>query len=108
MAELAARVAMATDAKNARVEHGAGRRRTEAILQGACSPRTFGHARDVADFWLDRTAREAGVTKKESQYDYELVKDSRLVRVKGKVRSRDWTPTSGGSSTQPRPRTSSS
>jgi len=84
MGELAAAKRDANNAKNARVSTVRADDELKRFYEGVLAP-DFEHARDVADFWLDRTARQAGVTKKESQYDYELVKDSRLVRVKGKV-----------------------
>lgn len=74
----------ATDAKNARTSSVQADDELQKFYSGVLAT-TFAQARDVADFWLDRTAREAGVTKKGSEYDYDTVKDSRLVRVKGTV-----------------------
>jgi hypothetical protein len=84
MAGLAAAKRDDTGAKNARVSTVRADDELKRFYEGVLAT-DFPHARDVADFWLDRTARQAGVTKKDSQYDYELVKDSHLVRVKGKV-----------------------
>ena len=84
MADLGKARRDANNAKNARVSTVRADDELKRFYEGVLAP-DFPHARDVADFWLDRTARQAGVTKKSSQYDYELVKDSRLVRVKGKV-----------------------
>jgi hypothetical protein len=84
MALLAGAKRDATNARNARVSTAQADDELKRFYEGVLAP-DFPHARDVADFWLDRTARQAGVTKKDSQYDYELVKESRLVRVKGKV-----------------------
>ena len=85
LAQLAQARREANDAKNARVSTVRADDELKKFYEGVLST-DFPHARDVADFWLDRTARDAGVKKRESQYDYELVKDSRLVRVRGKVR----------------------
>jgi hypothetical protein len=74
----------ATDAKNARVSSLRADEELKRFYEGVLAT-NFGQARDVADFWLDRAARQAGVVKRGSTYDYELVRDSRLVRVKGKV-----------------------
>ena len=74
----------ATDAKNARTSSVQADDELQKFYGGVLAT-TFSQARDVADFWLDRTARESGVTKKGSEYDYDVVKDSRLVRVKGTV-----------------------
>lgn len=72
------------DAKNARASTLRADEELKRFYEGVLAT-TFPQARDIADFWLDRTARQAGVTKRESQYDYELVKNSHLVRVSGKV-----------------------
>jgi hypothetical protein len=74
----------AADAKNARTSTSRADDELKRFYEGVLATR-FEQARDVADFWLDRSARQAGVVKKGSTYEYELVKDSRLVRVKGKV-----------------------
>lgn len=84
MARLAGAKRDATSARNARASTTRADDELKRFYEGVLAT-NFSQARDVADFWLDRTARQAGVTKKDSQYDYELVKDSRLVRVKGKV-----------------------
>jgi hypothetical protein len=83
-ADLARALRDATDAKNARVSTVRADDELKRFYEGVLAT-SFEKARDVADFWLDRTARQSGVTKRGSQYDYELVKNSRLVRVKGKV-----------------------
>lgn len=74
----------ANDAKNARTSSVQADDELKKFYGGVLAT-NFPQARDVADFWLDRTARASGVTKKGSEYDYEVVKDSRLVRVKGTV-----------------------
>jgi len=84
MARLAGAKRDAMSARDARVSATRAEDELKRFYEGVL-PTRFSQARDVADFWLDRTARQAGVTKKDSQYDFELVKDSRLVRVKGKV-----------------------
>jgi hypothetical protein len=74
----------ASDAKNARSSASRADEELTRFYQGVLAT-NFEQARDVADFWLDRTARQSGVIKRGSTYDFELVKNSRLVRVKGKV-----------------------
>jgi len=72
------------DAKNAQTSTVRADEELKRFYEGVLAT-SFGQARDVADFWLDRAARHAGVIKKNSTYDYEVIKNSRLVRLRGKV-----------------------
>lgn len=84
LGELAQARRDAADARGARTSTVRADDELKRFYEGVLAT-SFPQARDIADFWLDRTARQAGVTKRESQYEYELVKHSHLVRVSGKV-----------------------
>lgn len=84
MGDLARARREGTDARNAQTSSTQADDELNKFYQGVLAT-TFQQARNIADFWLDRTARESGVTKRDSEYDYQLVKDSKLVRVQGTV-----------------------
>lgn len=52
---------------------------------GEILPTSLSGAVSVTTFWLHRTAADAGVSAKNSQFEPEEVRDSQLRRVKGKV-----------------------